>query len=212
MELERLNKINKGYANWALRQKALGYNRAMGSAFTTMMQKLKFFYRTHFVDSWKDLPSVDLAKMKPKLTPQELTGLRKGLGDISNIIVSMIIATILYGWKMDDPDLVLPAKMADSVISTIVDDDRVTRDYLKKLYKNGDDALIWFYSTLLENEPAQNTAKYLYDAFQEHNIIPFDDDVFETMIERKLEMVLGKKAAVRSKTGEVYYKKIAASK
>jgi hypothetical protein len=32
------------------------------------------------------------------------------------------------------------------------------------------------------------------------------------MIERKLEMVLGKKAAIRSKTGEVYYKNIAANK
>ena len=152
-ELERLNKLNKGYANWALRQKALGYNRAMGSAFTTMMQKLKFFYRTHFVDSWKDLPALDLAKMKPRLSPQELTGLRKGLGDISNIVVSMIIATILYGWKMDDPDLVLPARITDSVISTVTDNDRLTRDALKKMYKFGDDSLAWIYSTLLENEP-----------------------------------------------------------
>jgi hypothetical protein len=148
-----LNKIHKGYANWALRQKALGYNRAMGSAFTTMMEELKFFYRTHFVDSWKDLPSVDLQKMKPKLTKQEKIGLRKGLGDISNIILSMIIATILYGWKMDDPDLVLPARITDATIGSIIGNDRLTRDALGKMYKAGDNALSAIYSTILNNEP-----------------------------------------------------------
>lgn len=210
--LQNLNKINKGYANWALRQKALGYNRAMGSAFTTMMDKLKFFYRTHFVDSWRDLPSIDLQKMKPKLTQQEKIGLRKGLGDISNIVISMIIATILYGWKMDDPDLVLPAKITDATIGSIIGNDRITRNALSKMYEFGDNTLSSLYSTMFNNEPVQGAAQSLYELFQNHNIIPFDDDVFERMIETKLEMILGKKAAVRSKTGEVYYKQIAVQK
>ena len=206
-ELENLHNMNKGIANFSLRQMSYGYNRAMGSALNTLIRKLKFFMRTHFVNSWKDLSDIDIQKYRPKFTQQEKIGIRRMIGDITNIMFWMIVSCVMYGWHNDDPDLVMPAKIADSAIGLFSDNDRVTRDALRSIYNTGDDALEFLFDAIFNNEPVQDSAEWLYELLQNNNAIPLDNDIFERMLEMKLEMVLGKKAKVSSKTGTVKYNK-----
>lgn len=206
-ELENLHNMNKGIANFTLRQMFLGYNRAMGSALNTLIRKLKFFMRTHFVNSWKDLSDIDIQKYKPKFTQQEKIGIRRLVGDITNIMFWMIISCVMYGWHNDNPDLVMPAKIADSVIGSVSDNDEVVRNALRLMYNTGDDALEYMGDLLLNNEPMQDSSEWLYQLLQNNNVIPLDNDILERMLEMKLEMVLGKKAKVKSKTGTVKYSK-----
>lgn len=211
-ELTNLNKQRKGFANFALRQKCLGYNRALGSALTTLINKLKFFYRTNFVNSWKDLSDVDLQKLRPKFTRLEKIGVRRCLGDMSNIMFWMILASLLYGFKNDDPELVVLAKVADSAVDAVFGTDKPIQNALGDAYQWGNQRLDSLFDIMLNNDFVQGGASSLYDFLQNHNVIPFDNDVIERMIERKLEMVLGKKGIVKSKRDQVKYKKEANTK
>jgi hypothetical protein len=200
-ELTNLNKMRKGFANFSLRQKCLGYNRALGSALTTLINKIKYFYKTNFVNSWKDLSEDDIRKYKPKFSRLEKIGIRKCLGDMSNIMFWMILASILYGFKQDDPELVVPAKVADWALDNTFGTNKPVEKGLGDLYKWGDQRLESILNTVVGNDFVQNGAQSIYDVVRNNNVIPLDNDVVERMMEARLELLLGKKASVKTKTG-----------
>lgn len=158
-----------------------------------------------FAKSWKDLSDIDLIKYTPKLSQIEKTGVRRVLGDMSMIMLWMMLSCIMFGWRNDDPENVLPAKIADKAINLVSDNDHFTRDILANAYNTADDAVSAVWDVLLNNEPVQNTAEWLYDKVTHGNTMPRDNNLFERMIEAKLNMVLGKKLSVSSKTGEAKY-------